>query len=198
MPEAQAQLSAQKSLVTEDWAVVVLGFAIIIISVFGFLVPVPQFSWKSFDDLFATVLSVDNLVKILLQFLFVFVVALAGSFLTGKPIKSSLVVFPVVCVLTLIALILAGNSEIKSLNLEAVIFSLAVGLLIGNLVSSAGMVSCCFINGVICEDRTCVVRYGYNLWRHIEGRISRTDPGVDCGGKRLVFCLLALPQIKDR
>ncbi len=133
MPEAQAQLSAQKSLVTEDWAVVVLGFAIIIISVFGFLVPVPQFSWKSVDDLFATVLSVDNLVKILLQFLFVFVVALAGSFLTGKPIKSSLVVFPVVCVLTLIALILAGNSEVKSLNLEAVIFSLAVGLLIGNL-----------------------------------------------------------------
>ncbi len=79
MPEAQAQLSAQKSLVTEDWAVVVLGFAIIIISVFGFLVPVPQFGWKSFDDLFATVLSVDNLVKILLQFLFVFVVALAGT-----------------------------------------------------------------------------------------------------------------------
>src|SRR5688572_31661142 len=121
MPEAQAQLSAQKSLVTEDWAVVVLGFAIILISIFGFLVPVPQFNWKSFDDLPATVLSADNIVKILLQFLFVFVVALAGTFLIGKPIKSSLVVFPVVCVLTLIALILAGNSEIKSLNLEAVI-----------------------------------------------------------------------------
>jgi uncharacterized integral membrane protein (TIGR00698 family) len=133
MPEAQVELSAQKGLVTEDWAVVVLGFAIILISIFGFLVPVPQFNWKSFDDLPATVLSVDNIVNILLQLLFVFVIALVGTFLTGKAIKSSLVVFPVVCALTLIALILAGNSEIKSLNLEAVIFSLAVGLLIGNL-----------------------------------------------------------------
>ncbi|HMG89330.1 MAG TPA: hypothetical protein VK589_04700, partial [Chryseolinea sp.] len=133
MPEAQAQLSAQKSLVTEDWAVVVLGFVIIIVLVAGFLVPVPQFGWKSFDDLFTTVFSIDNLVKILLQFLFVFVAAVAGTFLTGRPVKSCLLVFPVVYVLTLIALILAGNSEIKALNLEAVIFSLAVGLLIGNL-----------------------------------------------------------------
>jgi len=133
MPEAQAQLSAQKTLVTEDWAVVVLGFAIIIILLLGFLVPVPQFGWKSFDDLPTSVFSVDNLVKISLQFLFVFVVVLVGTFLTGKPIKSSLQVFPVVYALTLIALILAGNSEIKALNLEAVIFSLAVGLLVGNL-----------------------------------------------------------------
>ena len=76
MAEAQAELSAQKGLVTEDWAVVVLGFAIIIILIFGFLVPVPQFNWKSFDDLPATVLSVDNILKILLQFLFVCQIAI--------------------------------------------------------------------------------------------------------------------------
>lgn len=133
MPEAQAQLSAQKSILTEDWAVVALGFAIIIILVLGLIVPVPQFGWKSFDDLFTTVLSIDNLLKILFQFAFVLVFALGGTYLTGKPLKSSLMVFPLVGGLTCIALILAGNSEVKALNLEAVIFSLAVGLLIGNL-----------------------------------------------------------------
>ncbi|HEY0742391.1 MAG TPA: putative sulfate exporter family transporter, partial [Chryseosolibacter sp.] len=35
-------------------------------------------------------------------------------------------------VVSVIAMILAGNSEIKALNLEAVIFSLAIGLFIGN------------------------------------------------------------------
>lgn len=134
MPEAQAQLSAPKTFLTEDWAVVVLGFAIILILLLGFVVPVPQFGWKSFDDVFSTVLSLDNIGKILIQFVFVFLVALAGTLLTGKPLKSTLTVFPVVYVLTLIALILAGNSEVKALNLEAVIFSLAVGLLVGNLL----------------------------------------------------------------
>jgi uncharacterized integral membrane protein (TIGR00698 family) len=133
MPEAQDQLSARKSLVTEDWAVVMLGFAVIMVLVAGFLVPVPQFGWKSFDELLTIVFSTDNLVNILLQFIFVFVAAVAATFLIGKPIKSAVLVFPVVYVLTLIALILAGNNEIKALNLEAVIFSLAVGLLIGNL-----------------------------------------------------------------
>jgi len=133
MPEAQAQLSAQKSILSEDWAVVALGFAIILILILGFVVPVPQFGWKSFDDLFTTVLSLDNLLKTLFQFSFLFVFALGGTYLTGKPLKSSLIVFPLVCGLTFIALILAGNSEVKALNLEAVIFSLAVGLLVGNL-----------------------------------------------------------------
>jgi uncharacterized integral membrane protein (TIGR00698 family) len=133
MPEAQAQLSTQKTFLAEDWAVVVLGFAIILLLVVGFLIPVPQFGWKSFDDLFMTVFAGDNIVKILLQFLFVFLFAIAGSVLAGKPIKSSLLVFPVVYVLTIVALILAGNSQVKAVNLEAVIFSLALGLLIGNL-----------------------------------------------------------------
>lgn len=133
MPEAEAQLSTQKSFLTEDWTVVVLGFAIILLLVVGFLIPVPKFGWKSVDDLFTTVFAVDNIVKIISQFFFVFVFAIIGTFLTGKPIKSALLVFPVVFVLTVIALILAGNSQVKALNLEAVIFSLAVGLLIGNL-----------------------------------------------------------------
>lgn len=134
MPEAQAQLSTQKSLLTEDWAVVVMGFAIILLLIVGFLVPVPQFGWKSFDDLSAVIFTSENILKILSQFLFMFVAAIAATFLVGRSVKTTLIVFPIVYLLTVIALILAGNSEVKALNLEAVIFSLAVGLLIGNLV----------------------------------------------------------------
>ncbi|MNG72237.1 hypothetical protein D3C79_306600 [compost metagenome] len=43
-----------------------------------------------------------------------------------------LVVFPVVFILTVFALILAGNSTVKEYNLEAVIFSLIIGLVISN------------------------------------------------------------------
>lgn len=134
MPEAQAQLPTKKSLLTEDWTVVVLGFAIIILLVLGVLIPVPQFGWKNANDLFAGVLALDNLAKILVQFVLVFIAAMAGTLFIGKPLKNTLLVFPVVYALTVVALILAGNSEVKSLNLEAVIFSLTVGLLIGNLL----------------------------------------------------------------
>lgn len=133
MADSEAQVSTEKSVLHEDWAVVVLGFLIILISILGFLIPVPVFGWKSGEDLFTKVLTSGNLFSIAAQFLFVFIVSILGALLTNKPIKNSLAVFPVVYGLTVIALILAGNSEVKALNLEAVIFSLAIGLLIGNV-----------------------------------------------------------------
>ncbi len=117
----------------EDWVVVILGFLIIGITLFGFVLPVPSFGWKNTDDLFVKVLSLSNLSLIGLQFLYVFIVAIIGAAILGKPIRSAAIVFPVVYLLTIIALILAGNATIKGLNLEAVIFSLSIGLLIGNL-----------------------------------------------------------------
>jgi uncharacterized integral membrane protein (TIGR00698 family) len=117
----------------EDWVVVVLGFLIIGITLFGFILPVPSFGWKNSSELFSKVLAPANLGIIGLQFLYVFAVALIGSLLGGKPVKSSVVVFPAVYVLTILALIIAGNATIKGFNLEAVIFSLTIGLLIGNL-----------------------------------------------------------------
>ena len=128
-----AQTSAGKGLLHEDWAVVVLGFLIIIVSIMFFLIPVPVFGWKSGDELFSKVLTSGNLFSVAGQFLFVFIISILGALLTNKPLKKSLIVFPIVYALTVIALILAGNSEVKALNLEAVIFSLAIGLIVGNL-----------------------------------------------------------------
>ena len=118
----------------EDWVVVILGFLVIGLALINIKSPVPAYSWASADELFAKVFNVANLVNIIIQFVFVFIIALIGTMLTGKPLKHFLYVFPVVYIISMIALILAGNKQVRALNLEAVIFSLTLGLLIGNLL----------------------------------------------------------------
>lgn len=128
-------MTEQKKIsIHEDWVVVILGALIILASIAGLLLPVPTFSWKTGTDLSSTVLSGGNLQLIGLQFVFVLVIAALGALLTGKSIVASLKTFPVVYILTIIALIIAGSAQMKALNLEAVIFSLAIGLLIGNFI----------------------------------------------------------------
>lgn len=117
---------------SEDWIVVILGLGIIFFALGGIVIPRPGFGWKDVDSIFQDVLSYENILFIFFQFITVFTVAIVGAVLLNKPIKSVLIVFPVVFVLTLIALVLAGNTRIKEYNLEAVIFSLGIGLLIRN------------------------------------------------------------------
>lgn len=116
----------------EDWTVVVLGILIIVLAILGIVVPAPAFSWSNTAELSHTVFSSSNLQAIALQFLAVLVIAALGAWLTAKPLKNLLITFPCVYILTLLALLLAGNQEVKSLNLEAVIFSLSLGLIISN------------------------------------------------------------------
>jgi uncharacterized integral membrane protein (TIGR00698 family) len=117
----------------EDWTVVILGFLIIAVALIGYVVPVPTFSWNNAGELSSKIFSGSNIIAIGVQFAFVFMIAAAGFLVTGKSLKAFLWMFPAVYILTVIALILAGNRSVKDLNLEAVIFSLAIGLLIGNL-----------------------------------------------------------------
>lgn len=117
----------------EDWTVVLLGFLIIGLVISGIIIPAPSVGWSSVNDFTTKVFSAHNVEAVGLQFLLVVILAILGAFLTGKPVKSLLVVFPIVYIITLLALIIAGNKDIKALNLEAVIFSLSLGLLIGNV-----------------------------------------------------------------
>ncbi len=126
-------LEKKKFALHEDWTVVVLGFSIIILSISGLIIPVPGFGWKDFPELFSKVLSGENLLKIIWQFLFVLVLGAVGVLISGKSLKNYFIVFPIVFVLTLLALILAGNAQMKGLGLEAVIFSLIIGLAVGNI-----------------------------------------------------------------
>ena len=125
--------SQNKILLHEDWVVVLLGAFVILLAIIGLNVPVPAFSWRSAAELSTGVFTLNNMTAISLQFILVLVVAAAGAILTGKPLKRFLIVFPMVYIITLIAIGLAGNATIKNLNLEAVIFSLSIGLIIGNL-----------------------------------------------------------------
>lgn len=122
----------KKNAIHEDWAVVILGALIIILSIGGLILKVPVFNWSNSAELFEKVLSINNLGLIFIQFIVVLLVALMGAFFTGKPIKYFLYGFPLVYLVTIIALILAGNNQVKAFNLEAVIFSLGLGLIISN------------------------------------------------------------------
>lgn len=116
----------------EDWTVVILGFLIIGLSLFIFLPEVPVFKWTNGTDLITNVFEIKNLQTIAIQFLYFISIGIIGTFLVAKSVKNFILGFPIIYFLTIIALILAGNSEIKALNLEAVIFSLVIGLIIGN------------------------------------------------------------------
>jgi uncharacterized integral membrane protein (TIGR00698 family) len=126
--------STRKFALTEDWTVVILGFSIILLAILGVLLPVPSFGWSNYTELFEKVLSIENVQKVLIQLVAVMLVTAAGGLLLGNSIKPYLVGLPVVYILTILALIIAGNSAIKNLNLEAVIFSLLIGLVIGNTI----------------------------------------------------------------
>lgn len=129
-------MAAQKKglAITEDWTVVILGFALILLAIAGLYFPLPAFKWSNTHQLFSKVFSGHNLAEISLQFLITFVIAIAGTWLTGRSIRNLVYVFPVVFVLTVIALVITGNKTMNDLNLESVIFSLAIGLLIGNTI----------------------------------------------------------------
>jgi uncharacterized integral membrane protein (TIGR00698 family) len=125
-------IAKKQFIVHEDWAVVILGLLTIILVLSGVVLPVPVFNWGNSTELFAKVLSAKNLQLILLQFLFVVAVAGIGALLTGKQLKNFIAGFPVLYVLTIIALIIAGSAAVRDLNLEAVIVSLSIGLIISN------------------------------------------------------------------
>ena len=116
----------------EDWTVVIVGFLIIGISLFIFLPEVPAFKWSNVSNLQDDVLNAGNLKVIGLQFVYLITAGALGAMLVGKSVKNFLLGFPIVYILTVTALIIAGNTTIKGLNLEAVIFSLIIGLSIGN------------------------------------------------------------------
>lgn len=122
----------KKFAINEDWTAVITGGLIIVLLLAGIVVQVPAFSWDNGGELSNKVLAPDNLVKILIQFGFVLIIAVLAALISGKPLKNFLIMFPIVFLLTVLALIITGNKAMRDLNLEAVIFSLAIGLVIGN------------------------------------------------------------------
>jgi uncharacterized integral membrane protein (TIGR00698 family) len=119
----------------EDWSIVVTGFLIIALVIFGFPLISPTYGWKNTSELTEKVFNGYNLKVALHLFICLFALAIVLAFISGKPVKPILKGFPIVYLLTTLALILAGNAFLKEWNLEAVIFSLLIGLVIRNFLS---------------------------------------------------------------
>ncbi len=128
--------ASEKSRLTldEDWAVVLLGFIIIFLFLGGVVIPAPVYKWSTAQDLVDMVFAPANALRILYQFILVFIFSILAGLVTNKPVKSSIKVFPVLYLVSVAALLLEGSASLHALNFEAVIFSLSIGLLIGNLV----------------------------------------------------------------
>jgi len=116
----------------EDWAIVATGFLIIALVIFGFPLISPTYGWKNTGELLEKVGTAQNIKIALHLFICLFALAIILAFISNKPVKPVLKGFPVVYLLTTLALILAGNAFLKNWNLEAVIFSLLIGLVIRN------------------------------------------------------------------
>jgi hypothetical protein len=175
-----------KNLIPEDWAVVLLGFVIIILSLAGLQLSVPEYNWSSITQLTGKILIGKNLLLIAVQFIYVYIIAIVGSFLIGKPVVNTAKAFLIVYLLTTLALIAAGSSQMKALSLEAVIFSLLIGLIIGNLFKlRPGFLMYWLLN--LCKDRAGTFRYKHYIIRYIKGGLSWVNTGADGCNIGMVF-----------
>lgn len=125
-------MSDKSFSLSEDWVVVILGLGIIALALCGVVLPVPHFDWTNTTEFTQSVFSSPNLIAIGEQFVLLYLTAIFGALLLKQSLKGVLLTFPFIFVLTLGALLVAGNASVKGFNLEAVIFSLAIGLFIGN------------------------------------------------------------------
>ncbi|HIY76518.1 MAG TPA: putative sulfate exporter family transporter [Candidatus Sphingobacterium stercorigallinarum] len=125
-------MSDKSFSLSEDWVVVILGLGIIALALCGVVLPVPHFDWTNTTEFTQSVFSSPNLIAIGEQFVLLYLTAIFGTLLLKQSLKGVLLTFPFIFVLTLGALLVAGNASVKWFNLEAVIFSLAIGLFIGN------------------------------------------------------------------
>lgn len=130
-----APTEKRRVIIHEDWLVVALGYLIIFAALYLYLPPTPSYSWKNVGDLAGKIFSLENITTIGIQFIITLVLGLVAVVVSGKSASRFLPVFLLVFIVSTVAQLLAGSSVAKSYNLEAVIFSLVLGLLIGNVFS---------------------------------------------------------------
>jgi uncharacterized integral membrane protein (TIGR00698 family) len=133
----------KKLNLSEDWIVVIIGFLIIGIVLLGFSAAAPVFKWTDSQQLFTNVFSSSNFSNLFLQFGLVLISASIAAVLSGKRLVQFMIGFTVLFILSFFAQIIAGNNFVSEYNLETVIFSLAIGLFINNVIGVPGWLKEC-------------------------------------------------------
>lgn len=133
----------KKLNLSEDWIVVIIGFLIIGIVLLGFSAAAPVFKWTDSQQLFTNVFSSSNFKNLFLQFGLVLISASIAAVLSGKRLMQFMIGFTVLFILSSFAQIIAGNKFVSEYNLETVIFSLAIGLFINNVIGVPGWLKEC-------------------------------------------------------
>jgi len=137
MTESKRSETTLKYRIGQDWASVVIGFILILFVVAtGYSVAVPSFGDKAgwadiqgIGGLFNGKLGIAGIYT----FLIFGILAALGMLLSGDSLKKFFTGFLIVFILALVAQFLSSYSGFKNLGLETVLFSLLLGLLIGNI-----------------------------------------------------------------
>lgn len=128
----------KKWTIGQDWASVVVGFVtIFLILGIGYHIAAPSFGpksgWTDITFLTTDLLSSARAVQIGATLLLFLAVSVIGIILSGDSVKFYPLGFVIIFGLAVIAQILSSFSGFKTIGLETVLFSLLLGLLIGNL-----------------------------------------------------------------
>ncbi|HEV8511901.1 MAG TPA: putative sulfate exporter family transporter [Cyclobacteriaceae bacterium] len=126
---------SQKIILSEDWLATIMGLALILFFLLGIPMAAPSYNWSSFEDLYSKVFTFKNLVSVFNQFVLIYSTSVLAVYFSGKSVKALFKVIALLFVIAQVAQVLAGNSFIKSYNLEAVIFCLILGLIISHSIN---------------------------------------------------------------
>jgi uncharacterized membrane protein YadS len=128
-------MSAHDSwLKNEDWLAVCLGFLVIAAVLAGVRPALPSFSWSATGDL-PRVLTSDNITRSLVIGAAYLAISAVGVALMGGQVGKYALGFPVVFFLAWVSQLIAGHASVRYWGFEYVIFALAAGLLISNLLT---------------------------------------------------------------
>lgn len=127
-----SETTERRAGISEDWLTVVLGFALLAVTLIGLRPSLPAFAWD--PSTFGGLVSPGNLASSLVIGLYLLAAAAIGIGLMGDRVRPFVVAFPAIFALAWLALALEGASFVQAWGFEYVIFSLIIGLLIGNTV----------------------------------------------------------------
>jgi uncharacterized integral membrane protein (TIGR00698 family) len=122
-------------LLTEDYTAVLLAFVIIILTIAGFKPSLPSFSWKTGPEFLALFSDGQLWINLLVLWATGYAIVTLAFLLTGQPMSlKNLGGYSLIFLIAIVAQIVTGNSSVKNLGLEIVLFSLLIGLFISNVL----------------------------------------------------------------